>query len=223
MPMPIGHNELSMAKFLEIEDVEKAAALHPETFFISSAGIRESQKVGDSVRLHFLLQDVGPGEPRAERIWVTITQAQGALKSYKGTLETSPVFFKELKLHDEISFEPRHIAQTIVRKDDPRWIDSSELKAFVSDMCLEEGNAVRFLYREEPDGSQDSGWRMFSGNEPEGYLDNPSNIRLLNVGLILDRDPTLLEPLKAGTGEAFERESPGKAWQKVTDWNPVDE
>ena len=62
---------------------------------------------------------------------------------------------------------------------------------------------------------------MFSGNEPEEYLDNPSNICLLNLGLILDRDPTLLEPLKAGTGEAFERESLGKAWQKVTDWNLV--
>jgi hypothetical protein len=87
-------------------------------------------------------------------------------------------------------------------------------------MCLEKGNAVRFLYREEPDGIEDSGWRMFSGNEPEGYVDSPSNISLMNVGLVLDRDPTLLEPLKGRAGDAFEREGPGTPWQKVTGWNP---
>jgi hypothetical protein len=208
-----------MAKFLELEDVEKAAALHPETFFIPGTAERESQKVGDSVRLHFLLQDAGPDEPRAERIWVTITQAQGG-GSYKGTLQTAPIYLREFKIGDEVVFGPRHIARTIIKKGDPRWIDSSELKAFVSNMCLEKGNGVRFLYREEPDRSEDSGWRMFSGNEPDGYVDDPSNIRLMNVGFMLDRDPTLLEPLKAGTGAVFERESLGTAWQKITDWEP---
>jgi hypothetical protein len=210
-----------MAKFLEFEDVEEAAASYPETFFIPGMTERQSQKVGDSVRLHFLLQDVGPDEPRAERIWVTITQVEGARGTYKGTLKTAPVFFRELKIDDEVAFEPRHIARTIIKKGDPRWIDSSELRALVSNMCLEKGNGVRFLYREEPDRSEDSGWRMFSGNEPEGYCDNASNIRLMNVAYMLDRDPTLLEPLKAGAGAVFEREKLGDAWQKVTDWEPA--
>lgn len=210
-----------MAKFLELEDVERAVALYPETFFIPGMTERESQKVGDSVRLHFLLQDVGPNEPRAERIWVTITRVEGAHGTYRGTLQTAPIFFREMKIGDEVAFEPRHIARTIVKEGDLRWIDSSELRTLVSNMCLDKGNGVRFLYREAPDRSQDSGWRMFSGNEPEGYLDNPANIRLMNVGFMLDRDPTLLEPLKAGTGAVFERESLGDVWQKVTDWKPT--
>jgi hypothetical protein len=209
-----------MARFLELEDVERAAASSPETFFIPSADIRKSQKVGDAVRLHFLLQDVGPDEPRAERIWVTITQAEDDPRKFKGTLQTKPVYFRDMKINDEVSFEPRHISQTIIRKGDPRWIDSAELKAFVSNMCLEPGNAVHFLYREAPDGSQDSGWRMFSGDEPEGYVDLTSNIRLVDVGFMLDRDPTLLIPLKGGTGAAFEREDIGKPWRKVTNWDP---
>jgi hypothetical protein len=208
-----------MAKFLELEDVEKAAALYPETFFIPGKAEREGQNAGDSVRLHFLLQDGGPNEPRAERIWVTITQAEGG-GTYKGTLQTAPIFFNELKIDDEVAFGPRHIARTIIKKDDPRWIDSSELRALVSKMCLEKGNGVRFLYREAADRSEDSGWRMFSGNEPEGYCDIASNVRLINVGYMLDRDSTLLEPLKAGTGAVFERENLGDAWQKVTDWEP---
>jgi hypothetical protein len=214
-------NGCEMARFSDLEDVEKAAALNPATFSIPSADERKGQKVGASVRLHFLLQDAGPNEPRAERIWVTITQAQGLFKPYKGTLETNPVFFRELKINDEVSFKPCHIAQTIIKKDDPRWIDSGELKAFVSNMCLEKGNTVLFLYREPPDGKEDSGWRMFSGKEPEGYVDNPSNISLLDVGFVLDKDPTLLEPLRGDVGEAFEREGPGRPWQKIADWNPA--
>ena len=209
-----------MAKFRDLEDVEKAAALNPATFFIPGADERKSQKVGDSVRLHFLLDDVGPNEPGSERIWVTITQAQGLLKPYKGRLQTNPVFFQELKINDEVSFKPCHVAQTMIRKGDPRWIDSGELQAFVSNMCLEKGNAVRFLYREQPDRGEDSGWRMFSGNEPEGYVDIASNISLLNVGFVLDKDPTLLEPLKGSVGEAFEREGPGRPWVKVAGWTP---
>jgi len=50
--------------------------------------------------------------------------------------------------------------------------------------------------------------------------DSPSNISLMKVGLVLDRDPTLLEPLKGRAGDAFEREGPGTPWQKVTGWNP---
>jgi hypothetical protein len=94
-----------MAKFSNLEDVEKAAALNPETFFIPGVDERKSQKVGDSVRLHFQLKEAGPDEPRAERIWVTITQALGLFKSYRGTLETPPVFFQEFKINDEVSFE----------------------------------------------------------------------------------------------------------------------
>jgi hypothetical protein len=216
-------SEFSMARFSEFEDVEKAAALYPDSFFIPDADERNGRKVGDSVRLHFVLRDSGPDEPGAERIWVTITQAtgeDGAAITYKGTLETSPVSFKEFKIDDEVSFEPRHIAQTIIKKGDPRWIDSDELKAFVSNLCLEKGGAVRFLYREEPDSDRDSGWRMFSGYEPEGYVDDPSNLSMLDVGLVLDRDPTLLEPLKGRTGEAFERQDPGSPWQKIADWAP---
>ena len=209
-----------MARFLNFEDVEKAAAQNPESFFIPNADERKSQKIGDSVRLHFMLQDVGANEPRAERIWVTITQAQSLFKPYKGTLETNPVFFQDFKINDEVSFKACHIAQTIIKKGDPRWIDSADLKALVSKMCLEKGNAVLFLYREQSDRKEDSGWRMFSGKEPEGYTDFPANISLMNVGFLLDKDPTLLEPLKGGIGEAFERDGPGRPWKKIADWSP---
>lgn len=87
-------------------------------------------------------------------------------------------------------------------------------------MCLERGECVRFLYREEADRKEDSGWRMFSGHESDEYANDPNNISILDVGWMLDRDPTLLEPLKEGVGAVFEREDKGSQCQRVTDWSP---
>src|SRR6266550_3137390 len=121
-----------MAKFLSLENVEETASQNPGTFFLPPEQERKSQKVGASVRLHFLLKNPADGEPRAERMWVTVTQEQGFLRSYKGILENTPVVIEDLKPGDEITFKPCHIAQTIIKKGDPRWLDSANLKAFVS-------------------------------------------------------------------------------------------
>jgi hypothetical protein len=209
-----------MGKFLKLEDVEKTAKENPETFFIPSEQERKSQRVGNSVRLHFHLKDAGPEEPNAERMWVTVTQEQGLFRPYKGVLENAPVYIEDLKPGSEITFKPCHIAQTIIKKGDPQWIDSAELKALVSEMCFAKGECVRFLYREKADRKEDSGWRMFTGHETEEYNDDPKNIRIVNVGWMLSSDPSLLQPLKEGIGAVFERGNKGEAWQKVTDWSP---
>jgi hypothetical protein len=85
-------------------------------------------------------------------------------------------------------------------------------------MCFEKNEVVRFLYREKPDREEDSGWRMFTGHESESYSDDPKNVRLVDVGFMLDRDPSLLEPLKEGAGAVFERRNKGGPWRRVTDW-----
>jgi hypothetical protein len=209
-----------MAKFLKLEDVEEVAKQNPQTFFIPSAEERKSQRVGSSVRLHFVIKDPEAGEPGAERMWVTITQEQGLFRPYKGVLENAPVFIEDLEPGDEITFRPCHIARTIIKKGDPQWIDSAELKALVSAMCFEKGECVRFMYRQRADRKEDSGWRMFTGHETEEYNEDPKNIRIVDVGWMLDRDPSLLQPLKEGIGAVFERRTKGGVWTKVTDWSP---
>jgi len=209
-----------MAKFLKLEDVEQTARENPETFFLPSIEERKTQQVGDSVRLHFTINNPAEGEPQAERMWVTVTQTSGFLRPYKGKLQNQPVYIEDLKPGDEITFKACHIAQTIIKKSDPRWIDCADLKAFVSEMCFEPGECVRFLYREAPDREEDSGWRMFTGHESDEYSNDPKNIRLPDVGYMLDRDPSLSQPLKEGIGAVFERKSKSDPWKKVTDWNP---
>jgi hypothetical protein len=209
-----------MAKFLGLMDVEKTARENPETFFIPSAEERKSRRVGDSVRLHFRLKNPAAGEPQAERMWVTVTRERGFLRPYKGLLQNSPAFIEDLEQGDEVTFKPCHIARTLIEKGDPRWIECADLKALVSEMCFLKGECVRFIYRQDADVEADSGWRMFTDYETEEYNDDPENFCIVEVGYMLDRDPSLLQPLKEGVGAVFERRSRDEPWNKVTDWTP---
>src|SRR5262249_46773934 len=125
-----------------------------------------------------------------------------------------------LKQRDEATFKACYIAQTIIKKSHTRWIDCAHLKALVSAMCFVNGEYVRFLYRQNADRKEDSGWRMFTGHESLEYNDDPKNIRIVEVGYMLDRDPSLSPPLKEGVGAVFERKTKDAPWNKVTDWIP---
>src|SRR3974377_2306274 len=107
-----------MAKFLKLEDVEKTAKENPETFVIPSKEERMSQRVGNSVRLHFWLKDPAPGEPQAERMGVTNTEEQGLFRRYKGWLKTPPAFIDDREQGMEVTFKPCHIARTIIKRGD---------------------------------------------------------------------------------------------------------
>lgn len=65
---------------------------------------------------------------------------------------------------------------------------------------------VRFMYREKPDNDNDSGWRFFSGEEDQEYVDNPNNIAIYDVDTILAIDNSIKVYLSSPIGSAFERE-----------------
>ena len=44
---------------------------------------------------------------------------------------------------------------------------------------------IRYMYREEPDNWQDSGWRFFSGTESDEYVNNPNNIGIYDIKVTL--------------------------------------
>ncbi|MFD2332581.1 DUF2185 domain-containing protein [Cohnella sp. GCM10020058] len=202
-----------------LEDVEQTNLLNPNTFFIPSLKERQKQKKGDFVRLHFVLEHPAEDEPRAERMWVEVTGKKRWGQTYTGILTNQPVYIKSLQIGDQIEFEPKHIARVIIPKDDPRWLDIGEQMALVSNKCLEEGGCVRWLYRETPDREDDSGWRLFEGTESDAYSSQASNISVVNLYALLDKDPSLITPLKGAFGTAFERENTNSPWIEIKDWN----
>lgn len=211
-----------MAKFDYLQNVEEAAKQNKDSFFIPSVEDRFNQEPGDMVRLHFFVKDADINDPRAERMWVEVTERTSNPIKYRGFLTNQPFCIEDLNPGDEIEFEPKHIARIIIKKSDPRWIGINEDMAFVSAMCFESGEYVRFLYREKVDREGDSGWRMFTGHETQEYTDDPQNTRLIEVGWMLDRDSSLLEVLKGDFGSVFERQTLNSNWVKVTDWSPLE-
>ncbi|MBP3965025.1 immunity protein Imm33 domain-containing protein [Paenibacillus lignilyticus] len=83
---------------------------------------------------------------------------------------------------------------------------------------MEEGGCVRWLYREAPDQEEDSGCRLFEGTETDEYNSDSSNISIVNIYSLLDKDPSLVTPLRGAFGTAFERENIKSRWIEVKDW-----
>lgn len=78
--------------------------------------------------------------------------------------------------------------------------------AFASKRVAEERRRVCFMYREDPIGCDDSGWKFFAGDEPQAYIDNPDNVGRYSLSRIVDIDPDIAPLLDTPAPCAFERE-----------------
>jgi hypothetical protein len=208
-----------------LEDVVARARKNPDQFFVPSEDERSACAQGDLVRLHFVLRNPSPEEPRAERMWVEVNERvlEGVSLSYKGVLTNPPRYIKGLAIGDLIAFLPTHIAQTILPKSHPDWLEIGQKYALVSARVLEKGRQARFAYRETPDYAEDSGWRLFRGDEAQEYVDEATNIRRSNVGWLVDRDPTLRQIVRADVDSAFERGHESDDWVRVKEWKAPDD
>lgn len=84
-----------------------------------------------------------------------------------------------------------------------------------------QGDAVGFLYREEPVFEHDSGWRFFSGDETDEYTDDPDNFSILSIAEITRTNPGIDALLSQPEGSAWELAEDG-TFQTVADWQPKD-
>ena len=76
---------------------------------------------------------------------------------------------------------------------------------FATDHITVDGKKVGYMYREEPDGDVDSGWRFFSGEESQEYVDDASHTMIYDVNTIANYDPAIIAYLDSPSGSAFGR------------------
>jgi len=88
-----------------------------------------------------------------------------------------------------------------------------------SRLVARDGQKVRFLYRELPDGPEDSGWRIFSGSEDQAFADDPANIGLYDADTIARIDPDIIPLLQEPPPCAFERENAGDPFVRSADFD----
>lgn len=106
------------------------------------------------------------------------------------------------------------ICELIVPMINPDIIEESEkivLKSCIATKkILSEGYKVGYMYREEPDDDNDSGWRFFEGSEDDEYIDDPYNLKFVDVGVICDYDEDIIPLLDAPYGSAYYRDENGE-------------
>jgi hypothetical protein len=79
-----------------------------------------------------------------------------------------------------------------------------------SNEVAKERKLVGYMYREEPDNQNDSGWRVFSGEETQAYAEDAKNFALYNPSTILEIDPSIRPFLAVPPPAAFERDESGE-------------
>lgn len=79
-----------------------------------------------------------------------------------------------------------------------------------TNMITVEGRKVGFMYREEPNHPQDSGWCFMSGYESQEYMDDANNHAIFDVNTVANYDPEIAQFLEAPVGASFERNAAGQ-------------
>lgn len=188
----------------QLTNADEIAAENKYTFYKPSAEIIQQVLPGEVVKLIFEFESEDADAPGAERMWVLVDEVCGQGR-FKGRLNNEPKYVVDLKLDDPVEFEACHIINT-EHDDDDNIVNRYIKRCYVTKRVLHEGYKVGYLYREEPDEEQDSGWRITSNTESDEYMDDSDNAAYVSLGAVLSRDDSFLSLLEQPAGLAFVRD-----------------
>lgn len=194
-------------------DSEQVAKENPYTFYKPSKEITKQLKVGDAAKMTFEFDSTDNEHPLAERMWVLINEIRD--DQFVGQLDNHPFYIHDLFAGDTVKFEHKHIIDHSLNLTEPNLVDKYIDRCFVSNRVLYDNVPVGYLYREEPENSEnkeykDSGWRILSGEESQEYMDNSENSSFVSLGAVLSRDDSIIGLLDSEIGSEFERKENGK-------------
>ena len=191
-----------------LENVQFIADEFPYTFYKPSDKVISQLKEKNFVKLIFKFESDDPEVPSAERMWVEIT---GIKKdNFIGILSNEPFHIKDLQYGDKLEFKKCHIADTELNDPVPSITDKYVKRCFVTNNILYDGDKVGYLYREEPDQDDDSGWRFTKGDETDDYVNNVENLSYVSLGAVLREDDSFISLLERESGVAFTKDKTGK-------------
>ena len=79
-------------------------------------------------------------------------------------------------------------------------------KCFITKDILINKKKIKFMYHEQPDNESDSGWRFFSGDETQEYVDDSNNLIFISLlEVIQNVDSSIEKYLNYEKNIAFER------------------
>ena len=191
----------------KLENAQKIADEFPYTFHKPSNEVVSQLKSGNQAKLIFEFESDDPESPRAERMWVEITDVVDG--KFSGYLDNDPAYIKDLKYKDPIEFSECHIIDTDLDDPVPSITEKYIMRCFVTHNILYEGQPVGYLYREEPDYDDDSGWRFTAGDETDEYMEDSNNSSYVSLGAVLREDDSIIPLLEREAGVAFVKDEKG--------------
>ena len=81
-------------------------------------------------------------------------------------------------------------------------------KCFITKDILNNNKKIRFMYHEQPDNEFDSGWRFFSGDETQEFVDDSNNLIFISLYEVVQNiDNSIEKYLNYENNVAFERKN----------------
>ncbi|MBK8977766.1 MAG: DUF2185 domain-containing protein [Planctomycetes bacterium] len=180
------------------------------------AGLREhavALRPGDQVRLRFVEAEETNPSLAEESLWVRVAHVVPG-PSYVGLVQQPPRRLGGIDRETPVLFTAEHIEE--IASVAPATLDFDPLGLVVCTRALLAPGAVSVLARRDPPTQRvDSGWRLVADGDDESDLDTPQGHAVMQLGPLVERDPTLRVILGAGVGARFERIYPGEPWTRV--------
>lgn len=187
-----------------LEDADGIAEKCKYTFYKPSRELIKTVKPGEIVKIIFQFESDDPDTPRAERMWVLVSEVIDG-EIFKGILDNEPIYIQDLKFGDLIEFKACHIINT-EHDDNNNLVERYAKRCFVTKKILDETLKVGYLYRENTDEDNDSGWRITSNTESEEYMNSSNNMAYVSIGVVLNNDDSFIHLLNYPEGTAFVRD-----------------
>ncbi len=96
-----------------------------------------------------------------------------------------------------------------IANQDLREIIKDGGACIATDEITVEGKPVGYMVRETPINDIDTGWRFFSGDESEDYMNDPANLEFYNLNTIANYDPSIVPYLDKPQGTELAKGNKG--------------
>ncbi len=88
---------------------------------------------------------------------------------------------------------------------------------FASDKITVDGEKIGYMYREDPEDEDDSGWRFYSGTEDDEFVANEDNVMIFDLNTIANYDNAIIPYLKKPIGTEWERVEEKNYFKQIKD------
>lgn len=96
--------------------------------------------------------------------------------------------------------------------------DLFEKFALISKYIIDEKLPITWIFRDNPETNEDSGWRILSGSEDEDFFDDQEDSFVgITIAELLRYEPSLVSLINSPFQSEFERTDTDSNWEAVSD------